>query len=197
MHCKQARQQIDRLPQPVQASPELTQHTIQCQACAKFFEERAALHNALANLRAETATLGPSAHVEQQVLAALNATAFHPRRTHLPLRWITVSALALAALLIAAVLFHPSRTHHAALIAEVQHEQPFTALPYVVPAAPDERTIVVRTRVSSQIMQDAGLQVQDDPGSTALADVLLGQDGRLLALRLVSHPVPTPERRND
>lgn len=195
MHCKQARQQIDRLPQTAQASPELTQHTTQCSSCAKFLEERTALRNALDNLRAATATLGPSDHVEQQVLAALNTTTFNPRRTQYTWRWITVSALAFAALLIAAVLFTVSRTHKAAPIAEIPHEEPFTAMPYVVPPAPDERTTVVRTRVSSQIMQDAGLHVQDDPGSTALADVVLSQDGRLLALRLVSHPDPTSEKR--
>jgi hypothetical protein len=195
MHCKQARQQIDRLPQTAQASPELTQHIAQCSPCAKFFEERTALRNALDNLRAKTASLGPSTHVEQQVLAALDAPGFQPLRTHHPLRWITVSALALAALLLASVVFPVSPTQPVSPIAEVQHEQPFTALPYVVPAAPDERTTVVRTRVSSQIMQDAGLHVQDDPGSTALADVVLSQDGRLLALRLVSHPDPTSEKR--
>jgi hypothetical protein len=195
MHCKQARQQIDRLPQPLQASLEVTQHTIQCQACAKFFQGRAALHNALANLRAETATLCPSAHVEQQVLAALDAPGLQPLRTHQPLRWITVSALALAALLLARVVFPVGPTQPVSPIAEVPHEQPFTALPYVVPAAPDERTTVVRTRVSLQIMQNAGLHVQDDPGSTALADVVLSQDGRLLALRLVSHPDPPSEKR--
>ena len=195
MHCKQARQQIDRLPQPVQASPELTQHTTQCSSCAKFLEERTALHKAFANLRMETASLGPSTLVEQQVLAALNASTPNPRLPHRTWRWITVSALAFAALLIFAALFTVSRTHKAAPIAEIPHEEPFTAMPYVVPPAPDERTTVVRTRVSSQIMQDAGLHVQDDPGSTALADVVLSQDGRLLALRLVSHPDPTSEKR--
>ena len=194
MHCKQARQQIDRLPQPVQASPELTQHTTQCSSCVKLLEERTALHKAFANLRMETASLGPSTLVEQQVLAALNASTPNPRLPHRTWRWITVSALALAALLIAAVLFHPSRTHHAALIAEVQREEPFTAIPYVVPAAPSERTTIIRTRVSSPIVQDAGLEVQDDAGSSALADVVLGQGGRLLALRLVSHPNPTSEK---
>ncbi len=188
MHCKQARQQIDRLPKPTQASPELTQHTVQCSPCAKFLEERTALHNALDNLRAETAALGPSTHVEQQVLAALNATAFKPRSTQHTLRWITVSVVAFAALFIAAVLFTVSRTDNATPIAEVQHEKPFTAMPYVVPPTPYERTTVIRTQVSLQIMQYAGFQVHDDIGSTTLADVLYGEDGRILALRLVTQP---------
>ena len=77
MHCKQARQQIDRLPQPMQASPVLTQHTTQCSSCAKFLEERTALHKAFANFRMGTASLGPSAHVEQQILAAAGCQ--HPQ----------------------------------------------------------------------------------------------------------------------
>lgn len=197
MHCKQARQLIDRLPQPAQASPYLTQHTAQCSPCAKFLEERTTLHNALDNLRAETAALGPSTHVEQQVFAALNPTAFNPRRAQYTLRWITISALAFAVLLIAAILFTVSRTHNAAPIAEIPHEKPFTAMPYVVPPTPYERTIVIRTQVSLQIMQYAGFQVHDDIGSTTLADVLYGEDGRILALRLVTQPNPASEKRID
>lgn len=195
MHCKQARQQIDRLPQPVQASPELTQHTTQCSSCAKFLEERTALHKAFANLRMETTSLGPSNLVEQQVLAALNASTPNPRLPHRTWRWITVSALAFAALLIVAALFTVSRTRNAAPIAEIPHEEPFTAIPYVVPAGPYERTTIVRTRISSQIMEDAGLQVQEGAESSALADIVLGDGGRLLALRLVSQPHPVSEKR--
>lgn len=197
MHCKQARQQIHRLPQTTQASPELTQHIAQCSRCAKFLEERTALQNALVNLRAETAALGPSTHVEQHVLAALNGSSANPRNTQPTFRWIAVSALTFAAILVAAVPFTVSRTHKTTPIAELPHEAPFTAIPYVVPAGPDEHTTIIRTRVSSQIMQDAGLQVQNDPGSTALADVVLGDGGRLLALRLVSHPHPVSPKRID
>ena len=189
MHCKQVHQQIDCLPQPVQLSPDLTQHTAQCSSCTKFLEKRMALHNALNNLRAETATLGPSTHVEQQVLAALEATTSNPRRTRNTFRWITVSAFALVALLIAAVFFKVSTlAHNVAPMAEVVHEEPFTAMPYVIPPTPYERTTVIRTQVSVQIMQYAGFQVHDDSGSTTLADVLYGEDGRILALRLVTPP---------
>ena len=103
--------------------------------------------------------------------------------------------LAFAALLIAAVLFIVSRNHNASPIAAMPYEEPFTAMPYVEPAARDERTIIVRTRISSQIVQDAGLEVRDDAESSALADVVLGDGGRLLALRLVSYAHPTSEKR--
>jgi len=193
MHCKQARQQIDRLSQPAHASSELTQHTAQCGLCAKLLEERMALHVAFAGLRAETAELGPSANVEQQVLAALRATPLNPHRPRHKPRWVVTAGLAFAALLVAGVLFTLARPHHVAPIAALPHEEPFTAMPYVVPPTPSEPTTIVRTRVSTQIVQDAGLQVRDDAGSTALADVVLDQDGRILALRLVSHPhSPSP-----
>lgn len=196
MHCKQARHQIDHFLQAAQASSELTQHAAQCIPCAKVLEERTALHNALDHLHAETATLGPSIHVEQQVLAALNATTFNPRRAQHTLRWISISGLAFAALLIAAVLFTSSRTHNVVPIAEIPHEETFTAMPYVVPPAPYERTAIIRTQIPLQIMQYAGFEVRDDDlGATTLADVVYGQDGRILALRLVPQPNSTPETR--
>jgi hypothetical protein len=197
MHCKQARQQIASLPHPSQSPSDLTRHTAQCLPCAGLLEERTTLHNALARLRAETAALGPSTHVDQQVLAALNAAAAKLRSASHTFRWITVRALAFAAILAAAVLFSVSRAHKAAPIAELPHEEPFTPMPYVDSAAPHEHTTIIRTKVSAQIMQDAGLTVQDDPDSTALADVVLGEDGRLLALRLISHPHPASPKRID
>lgn len=191
MLCKQARRQIDDIAQPAQASLQLRQHIEDCDACAKLFEERAALHHAFAHLRAETAALGPSDCVEERVLETLRASAPRPRSTTPPLRWAIVGALALATL-VASLMLTSGRTHP---VQPIITEEPFTAMPYVVPAGQHERTIIVRTRISSQIVQNAGLEVQDDAESSALADVVLGDGGRLLALRLVSRAHPTSEKR--
>jgi hypothetical protein len=191
MLCKQARQQIDSLPHFAQAAPELTQHITHCSRCAKLLGESTALRSAFDDLRRATATLGPSNHVEQHVLDALNASNSKPRSAPPMLSWITVSALTFAVILVAAVLLSITRTNKTGPNAELPHEEPFTWMPYVDSAAPDQHTTTIRTQVSSQIMQEAGLQVRGDPGSTALADVILGEGGQLLALRLVSPSHPT------
>ena len=59
--------------------------------------------------------------------------------------------------------------------------------PYVAPLAPYERAEVVRMDVSVAALRAAGLDVHvPDTGATVLADLVLGQDGRAHAIRLVS-----------
>jgi hypothetical protein len=78
------------------------------------------------------------------------------------------------------------------------NDEQFTAMPYVIPPAPYERTSVVRTEVPLQIMLSAGFQVHgEDLGSSVPADVLYGEDGRILALRLVSQPSDFSNKRMD
>jgi hypothetical protein len=66
-------------------------------------------------------------------------------------------------------------------------EQPFVAIPYVAPLAPYERAEVVRMQLPVSALMAAGLRVGAvDPGAQVMADVLVGQDGRARALRLVT-----------
>ena len=117
-----------------------------------------------------------SDHCHKQRLAAM------PRR-----QWrarTLAAAIALAAAVLVAILpWHrpaPPRTNPLA-------EQPFVDMPYVAPLAPYERVEVVRMRVSVAALQRAGLEIHaPDTGATVLADLLLGQDGRAHAVRLVS-----------
>ena len=60
-------------------------------------------------------------------------------------------------------------------------------VPYVVPPAPYERTEVMRMEVPVTTLLAAGLEVHVPAvEGTVRADVLVGQDGRALAIRLVS-----------
>ncbi len=68
----------------------------------------------------------------------------------------------------------------------VQTEQVFTALPYVVQPAMYERTEVLRMTVPVAELIAAGVRVHADPGAHVEADVMVGQDGRARAVRLVS-----------
>lgn len=64
----------------------------------------------------------------------------------------------------------------------------FVEIPYVAPLAPYERTNVMRMEVPVEALIAAGFEVQgQEPGAAVTADVLVGQDGRAHAIRLLSN----------
>jgi hypothetical protein len=66
-------------------------------------------------------------------------------------------------------------------------EQPFIAIPYTMPLEPYERADVVRVDLPVTALIAAGVPVGvTDPSARAETDVLVGQDGRARAVRLVS-----------
>jgi hypothetical protein len=68
-------------------------------------------------------------------------------------------------------------------------EQPFVQIPFVAPPAPYERLAVVRQHMPVAALIAAGFCVfAQDAGAAVPADLLVGQDGRPLAIRLVSNP---------
>lgn len=104
-------------------------------------------------------------------------TAPTPRRK--PAALATVVAFA-SMLAVAAVLLRQA--------APVAEERPFVAIPYVVPLAPYERASVMRMDVPVAALVAAGFEVHGaEPGGTVSADVLVGQDGRMHAVRLISN----------
>lgn len=196
MFCKHARQQIEHTSQPEEANARLTQHLVECDSCRNLFEERRLLQDAIARLRSETSRVGPSPRVEQHVLAALNGQGLRPNAASNTWRWLVASALVSVTVFIVAFLM---TTHRNPTVVPVQAaDEQFTAMPYVIPPAPYERTSVVRTEVPLQIMLSAGFQIEgEDLSSSILADVLYGEDGRILALRLVSQPSDFSTTRMD
>jgi len=65
--------------------------------------------------------------------------------------------------------------------------EPFVAIPYTVPLAPDERAAVVRLALSPSAFAAVGFPLPAiDPGYDTLADVLVGEDGRAHAIRIVA-----------
>ena len=66
-------------------------------------------------------------------------------------------------------------------------EQPFVPIPYVTPLEPYERFDVVRMELPVAALISAGFDVQSpDTGALAEADVVVGQDGRARAVRVIS-----------
>ena len=77
-------------------------------------------------------------------------------------------------------------------------EEPFIEIPYVAPLAPYERTSVMRMDVQVAGLIAAGFEVHAaDAGAAVKADVLVGQDGRAHAIRLVPRSVSYSDRRID
>jgi hypothetical protein len=72
-------------------------------------------------------------------------------------------------------------------LARESAEEPFVAIPYTVPLAPEERTTVVRITLSPSAIAAVGFPLPAiDPGNESLADVLVGEDGRAHAIRIVA-----------
>jgi hypothetical protein len=135
------------------------------------------LAEAMRKLAAENAAAPVPPEIEVRVMAAVEGRA--PRRG---VRWwIPMATVAMAASL--AVAFWVTR-HPAAAVR--QAEAPFVAIPYVAGPAPYERTEVRRMDIPLAALIAAGVEVRaTNVGGSVRADVLVGQDGRPLAIRLV------------
>lgn len=120
----------------------------------------------------------PPASVEEAAMAAFDRRQRAKRR-----QWIVPFAAVAAGLVIAWTGARGPR--------ESQPEQagtldrPFTALPYVVQPASYESTEIVRATVPVAELIAAGLPLRADPSGQVDADILVGQDGRARAVRLV------------
>jgi hypothetical protein len=151
----------------------LAAHVDRCKECSRFLDSQIALHSALAMLAAEASVPAPD-DLESKLLEEFDAT-YQPRHRR---RWLPAASVALAASLATAALIlapHPS-------------EPPFLQIPYVVPPAPYERTEVMRMTVPVAALIAAGFEVHvPDVGAAVTADVLVGQDGRAFAIRLISN----------
>jgi hypothetical protein len=72
----------------------------------------------------------------------------------------------------------------------------FVAVPYVIPPAPYERTEIVRMQVSLAALRALGFQVHTpETGGSVAADVLCGQDGRVVAIAVLPDSATKPSER--
>ncbi len=142
------------------------------------------LDDAMRRLAAELAEAEAPAHVESAVRAEFDRA----RRRRRGRQWLaSIGAVAAGAIARVGARFWPVHKPVAPVVVEAETERPFMPIPYVLPPAPYERMEVVRMQVPVAALIAAGLPMQiADPGAQAEADVLVGQDGRPRAVRLVS-----------
>ncbi len=164
-----------------ESTPEMEQHAGECLHC---FEQVKRLETSLALFR-ESGKSWADHWCSYQAAGAVVG-----RRGR---AWVAVSvacAFAVAAIAVVLVFRQPP--------AKVASEQPFIALPYVAPPAPYERTEVLRMDVSVAMLMTAGLEVRAPAVEGVVrADVIVGQDGRALAVRLVPASRADFDRRLD
>ena len=135
---------------------------------------------AMGRLADEAALAEAPPEVERAVLAEFDRA----RRGRKRLHWTWEAGVA-AALFIGAWLLQKPPAPVAETV--VVPDQPFVGIPYVTPLAPNERADVVRVQMPVAALIAAGVPVAvADAGATAEADVVVGQDGRARAVRLVS-----------
>jgi len=124
---------------------------------------------------------GPPAEIELAVMAEFDRVG----RVRVRRRWaLTVAAVAAGGV----IAWMGWRGPEAPVkqVASLNAEEPFTALPYVVQPAAYERTEVIRMTVPVSELIAAGFSMQAEAGAEVEADVLLGQDRRARAVRLVA-----------
>jgi hypothetical protein len=146
------------------------------------------LDDAMRQLAAELAETEAPTSVEIAVLAEFDRVrSREARRAHGRVWMAGVGVAAAAAMAVFVAENRPAQNLVATATVEAEAEQPFTPIPYVLPPAPYERVEVVRMRVPIAALIAAGLTMRTaDPGAQVEADVLVGQDGRPRAVRLVS-----------
>jgi hypothetical protein len=138
------------------------------------------LDDAMSRLAADLAVTGAPPHIENAVLAEFDRARRRKRGGY----WLAAAGLAAASVAIAWIVEH---TAPAPPAAQVQSEQAFVPIPYVLPPAPYERVEVVRMKLPVTALIAAGFRMQTaDLGAQAEADVIVGQDGRARAVRLIS-----------
>jgi hypothetical protein len=200
MNCKgyrsrsieHARVRADSTP----PDPALAAHLEVCAECRRFADAQSSLSSAFSLLAAENASSQPPKDLELRVLGVFDAefgtTAQQRLRQHR--WWLLITSAALAASVFAILLIH--RPVPTSQTPEVSNGQPFVEIPYVLPPAPYERTQVMRMDVPIAALIAAGFDVHvADVGGSVRADVLFGQDGRAVAIRLISSSVPDIQRR--
>jgi hypothetical protein len=111
---------------------------------------------------------------------------------------LSLSGALLASVFVGAVLLHQPvpLSQRVQTPPRAGAEPPFIQIPYAAPLAPYERIEVTRMDVPIAALLAAGFEVHvADSAAVVRADVLMGQDGRPHAIRLISSSIPRSYRR--
>jgi hypothetical protein len=113
----------------------------------------------------------------ERLAAGLDRRPAQPRA----IRWIPAAAAAIAAAMALAVIAPPRDPAAGKL-----ERSAFIEIPYVPPLDPHENATVVRMNIRVRTLIGAGYRVMADPDTIVPAEVLVGEDGRAHAVRVLS-----------
>jgi hypothetical protein len=195
-------------------------HVNVCPACSLFMEEQLGLTAAFEEFAADS-DMVPPANLESIVLSEFDANkSFYG--VHWKVAAAAIVAVAAALVWLAAIPHGhviPSRVETAAAIRPAVpvpdlpvikpvskpvrrraakpagDTEPFVAIPYTVPLDPRERAVVLRMDMPVTALVAVGLAVAaPDPRASAQTDVIVGEDGRIRAIRLLSISTSSSDR---
>jgi hypothetical protein len=150
------------------------------------------LAKAMDRLRAESGKAEAPWEVERVVMAEFDRVKAEDRHAKRKLSRIVAAGAIAASVAAVLILEHrraiESPTSSAAVFENVREpEQPFFPIPYVAPLGAYERAEIVRMEMPVAALIAAGLPMRTaDLGAQAEAEVIVGQDGRARAVRLLS-----------
>jgi len=148
------------------------------------------LTKAMRRLAAESAQEELPFEIEATLLETFDRANRRPRAVPSRFPWMSLAGAVLASLVVVAIVQRqPYVIPPAPPVAEAKPvpEQPFVPIPYVMPLGPYERAEVVRMELPVSALISVGFPVRTpDPAALAEADVVVGQDGRARAVRLIS-----------
>lgn len=212
--CRDYRNQLIELSRGVASADvrrSVLAHVEVCAECARVFDQQLALSGVLDTMKA--CSLPEAATIEARVMAEFDRVSA-PRVPHWRLVAGIAAAICLGVVLmerrqpverprptivaqqpVAVVPVPPAQPesllkrvgHHGNSRRVSDDSRPFVEIPNTVPLSPEERTTIVRMEIPVAALIAIGFNVPgSDPGATVEVDVLVGQDGRARAIRLVS-----------
>jgi len=102
-------------------------------------------------------------------------------------KWLRpLPAYAAVAAALALVMVAPLRKAPVAVRDAMREPPGFVAIPYVPPPDPRENTTIVRMDVRVAALIAVGYRITADPDAVVPADVLVGEDGRVHAVRVLA-----------
>jgi len=149
-------------------------HLENCADCRRAVTHFTVIDRELMGLGRSLDSRNELPHARERFAAKLERL---PRRR--PIGWVSAAAAIAAALVLVAVAPHPKPPGVNRAMAR------FATIPYLPPLDPRENTTVVRMNIRVARLIAAGYRVTADPAAVVPADVLVGEDGRVHAVRLL------------
>jgi len=165
---------------PASQAAWLCGHLEACAQCRAALAEFAEIDRELNGWGRQLSLRNPPPGGAREQLAAKMAS---PAARRTPMRWIPAAAIA-AALLV--VVTMPNRKPAVVTSAANPSGSRFIEIPYLPPPDPHENSTIVRMNIRVATLISVGYRVTADPDTVVPADVLVGEDGRAYAVRVLS-----------